>query len=243
MEALEFWRPTKFVRRRGEWRISLDPAELARTSRLSASLALDSIKSGIRDHATGHLADFGCGKVPFFGLYSGKVDEVTCIDWPNSAHESQHIDIEADLNQPLPVGSDSFDTILCSSVLEHIWNHQVMWSEISRTLKPNGKLIMTVPFVYALHEVPHDYFRWTRYALERAAEESGLVVIKLEPYGGGIDVVADLLLRTLGAVSDRLAGLAGLIAARALRGGTSKKLAPRAHEALPLGYLIVAQKK
>lgn len=242
MRVPESWKSTKFAVRGGEWRVSLDPSELARASRLSASLALEAITAGIETHASGHLADFGCGKVPFYGLYSGKVDQVTCIDWPNSAHESPHIDIEADLNQPISVASESFDTILCSSVLEHIWNHDVMWSEMSRTLKPSGKLILAVPFIYGLHEVPHDYFRWTRYALEKGAEQSGLKVIQLDPYGGGIDVVADLLVRSLGLLSDRLAGLAGRMGARVLRGGISRKLAPGAFEALPLGYLMIAQK-
>ncbi|MFZ9394854.1 MAG: methyltransferase domain-containing protein [Erythrobacter sp.] len=201
------------------------------------------MKQAIDSHAKGNLADFGCGKVPFYGLYSTRVDQVTCIDWPNSAHESQHIDIEADLNQPIAVASESFDTILCSSVLEHIWCHDVMWAEMSRTLKADGTLILTVPFIYALHEVPYDYFRWTRYALEKSADQAGLVPVKIEPYGGGIDIVADLLVRSLGLASDRLAGIAGRVGARLLRGGVSKRLAPGAYEALPLGYLMVAQKR
>ena len=242
MRAVESWKPTKFVQRGGDWRISLDPAELARISRVSASLALESIKAGVAKHARGHLADFGCGKVPFYGLYSGAVDQVTCIDWPNSAHGSNHIDVEADLNEMIEVPSGSFDTILCSSVLEHIWNHGMIWAEMQRTLRPQGKLILAVPFVYGLHEVPHDYFRWTRYALEKGATEAGLEVVELEPYGGGIDVVVDLLVRSLGAISDQAAGLAGRVAARVLRRGISKKLAPDAFEALPLGYTIICQK-
>ena len=103
-------------------------------------------------------------------------------------------------------------------------------------------MILGVPFIYGLHEVPHDYFRWTRYAFERACEENGLEVVELEPYGGGIDVVADLLVRSLGILSDRLAGIAGRIAANLLRGGRARRLAPAAFEALPLGYLLVARK-
>lgn len=242
MRAIEEWKPTKFELRQGHWRPSRDPRELARTSRVSSALALEVLAAALMRHASGHLADFGCGKVPFFGIYADQVDEVTCIDWPNSAHESSHIDIEADLNQPVNVADASFDTIFCSSVLEHIWDHRMMWQEMTRSLKPGGSMIMGVPFIYGLHEVPHDYFRWTRYAFEKACEENGLEIVELEPYGGGVDVVADLLVRSLGILSDHLAGAMGRLAARFLRGGQAKRIAPAAFEAMPLGYLLVARK-
>lgn len=242
MRAIDQWKPTKFEKRQGAWRPSRNPRELARTSRVSSSLALHVLEGALKRHAHGHLADFGCGKVPFYGIYADLVEKVTCIDWPNSAHESSHIDIEADLNCPIAVDDAAFDSIFCSSVLEHIWDHRMMWREMVRSLKPGGTIIMGVPFIYGLHEVPYDYFRWTRYAFEKACEENGLEVIELEPYGGGIDVVVDLLVRSLGILSDRLAGVAGRIAGRFLRGGRARRLAPAAFEALPLGYLLVARK-
>ena len=243
MRAIDQWRPTKFEKINGRWRCSRDPYELARTSRVSSSLALEALGSALKQHAQGHFADFGCGKVPFYGIYADLVNQVTCIDWPNSVHESSHIDIEADLNCPISVEDESFDTIFCSSVLEHIWDHRIMWREMTRSLKPGGTMILGVPFIYALHETPHDYFRWTRYAFEKACEENDLEVVELEPYGGGIDVVADLLVRSLGILSDRLAGIAGRIVSRLLRRQRAKRIAPAAFEALPLGYLLVARKR
>ncbi|MGB3469653.1 MAG: class I SAM-dependent methyltransferase [Erythrobacter sp.] len=242
MRAIDQWKPTKFEQRKGRWRYSLDPRELARSSRVSSSLALEALEGALKRHARGHLADFGCGKVPFYGIYCGQVAEVTCIDWPNSSHESSHIDIEADLNHPVDVADATFDTIFCSSVLEHIWDHRTLWREMTRSLKSGGTMIMGVPFIYGLHEVPYDYFRWTRYAFEKACEENGLEIIELEPYGGGIDVVADLLVRSLAIFGNRLAGGLGRVATFLLRGGRSKRLAPEAFEALPLGYLLVARK-
>ena len=35
-----------------------------------------------------------------------------------------------------------------------------------RVLKPGGQLILTTRFVYPLHDVPHDYFRYTKYGLQ-----------------------------------------------------------------------------
>jgi SAM-dependent methyltransferase len=242
MRNSEAWRPTKYVERGGNWRVSPDPRQLAPASRLSSSLALTATAGAIARHARGHLADFGCGKVPLYGLYRSRTEQVTCVDWPHSPHEIDHVDVAADLNQPTDLPAESFDTILSSSVLEHIWDHGTFWDEMVRTLRPGGKVILIVPFVYGLHEEPHDYFRWSHHALARACNERGLKVCQLEPYGGGLDVLADLVVRSLGAVSLRLAGAAGSLFAKILGNGLSRRLSPQGYARLPLGYLLVAEK-
>jgi len=32
-------------------------------------------------------------------------------------------------------------------------------------LKPGGKIILSTPFVFGIHDAPHDYFRYTKYGL------------------------------------------------------------------------------
>lgn len=242
MRNAEAWQPSKYVLRGGRWRTSPDPAELNPASRISSSLALAATEQAIADHARGHLADMGCGKVPFYGLYRDRVSHVTCIDWPQSPHEISHIDVAADLNTRLGIADAQFDTILSSSVLEHIWDHSTFWDEAVRTLRPGGKIILIVPFLYWLHEEPHDYFRWTRHALQRACEERELTVRELAPYGGGIDVLADLFVRSMGAINARMAGWLARPLARVLSGGVARRLSPAGFEKLPLGYVLVAQK-
>ena len=48
--------------------------------------------------------------------------------------------------------------------------------EIARVLRPGGYLILTAPHIWGLHEIPHDYFRFTPYGLRHLAEKSGLTV-------------------------------------------------------------------
>lgn len=55
--------------------------------------------------------------------------------------------------EKLPFKSESFDTIICVEVLEHLKNDQQAINELVRVLKKKGKLIITVPsknfpFVY-----------------------------------------------------------------------------------------------
>lgn len=46
---------------------------------------------------------------------------------------------------PYPFSDASFDTIICSEVLEHLWEPESALKELYRTLKPGGTLVLTVP--------------------------------------------------------------------------------------------------
>lgn len=69
----------------------------------------------------------------------------------------------------LPFPDQSFDTIICSEVLEHIENYEEVLSEITRVLKENGKLAVSVPRFWpewicwklstAYHQVPGGHIR------------------------------------------------------------------------------------
>ena len=242
MKNITKWQPTKYEQAAGQWRVSRDRKELLPASRVSAALSLEAYREALQKHARGHLADFGCGKVPFYGLYRELVDEVTCIDWPGSVHDNEHVDIFADLNLPTDLPKNSFDTIISSSVLEHIWKHDNFWDEMSRTLRPGGHIILSVPFIYWLHEEPHDYFRWTRHALAKACEEHQLSIVSLKPYGGGPDVLVDLLLRSAASFSMNLAAWLAPAAEWLVTRRRFRRLATKSAEKLPLGYLLVAQK-
>ena len=241
MKNSEKWNPSKYVLQGDRWRVSRNPEELSPVSTVSASFALNACLEMLAAHACGHLADFGCGKVPLYGYYRDLVSDVTCIDWPASLHESGHVDVFADLNEPTSIAENSFDTILSSSVLEHIWKHDVFWDEMARTLKSGGKIILNVPFLYWIHEAPHDYFRWTRYALAKACEERNLRIVHLEPYAGGPDVLADLFVRSLGMVNLTLAGWTGRLTTKLLTTRISRQIARGSIEKLPLGYILVAE--
>lgn len=53
------------------------------------------------------------------------------------------------LDSNLPFADSSFDVVTMLAVLEHIENEQAILSEIHRILVPNGKLILTVPSIWA----------------------------------------------------------------------------------------------
>src|ERR1043165_4566785 len=63
-------------------------------------------------------------------------------------------------------GERTYDVVVLSEVLEHIHSPHLAIKNIYRLLRNGGRLILTVPFIFPIHERPHDYFRYTRYGLE-----------------------------------------------------------------------------
>src|SRR5882757_784407 len=61
----------------------------------------------------------------------------------------------ADLHD-LPFKSGSFDKIICSQVLEHVDDPQTVLGELGRVLRPGGRMYLSVPFLWHLHQEPFD---------------------------------------------------------------------------------------
>lgn len=194
------------------------------------------------DTRVAHSLTLDAGRAPLYGIYSTHVDDVTCIDWPDSLHGSKYIDIFADLNKPIPVESESYDTIVCTDVLEHIWSHETLWRELHRLLKPGGHVIVGTPFMYWIHEEPHDYFRWTPYSLRTACEESSLELVEIQRCGGGPEVISDITTKLLATKSPKLATSASSILQRILKWPAIARMSESTSAKLTLANTLVARR-
>lgn len=94
-------------------------------------------------------------------------------------------DVLADLEQPLALSSERFDTVLAINILEHIYNYRQFLAESYRVLKPGGNIIIGVPFLMPVHPSPHDYWRFTDSALRGMLRDSGFRDIDIAPLGYG----------------------------------------------------------
>jgi len=246
MQNINQWTPSKFRHVGGRWRASPDAAEVGVSSRLMADIIAGVYGEKLPLHARGALLDLGCGKVPFYGAYKDLVASATCVDWENTLHKNPYLDRTCDLTQPLPFASASYDTVLLSDVLEHIPNPELLCAEIARLLAPDGKLIMNVPFYYWLHEEPHDYGRYTEFALRRFMGTAGLQVVELFPVGGAPEVVADILSKCLTRLprgGQALARAVNIIAGGFLKTRFGRKASAATARQFPFGYFMVAQKQ
>lgn len=230
------WQPSKFALRGGRWLSARNDVHVA--SRLFADRAVVNYVAAIRDYAHGALADLGCGNAPLAAAYAPYVDSMLWVDWPGSMHQKVTLDVAQDLNRPLEIASASLDTVLMSDALEHIREPGQLIAEVRRILRPGGRAIIGVPFLYWLHEEPHDHHRYTIHKLRDFAASHGFTVLREQVNGGGLDVVRDLLTKMVFSYKFRLPAhivhhLTGLLFA---------PLAPisrRAHDAMPMGYTVV----
>jgi SAM-dependent methyltransferase len=238
MQHVEDWRPTKVLPAGpNAWRVN--PSYVGPSSWFFCDRVIGAYVEAMRGHARGRLVDAGCGDVPYYGVYRDLVDAVTCIDWPGSSHGRSHIDQFVDLNGRLPFDDGDFDTVLLTDVLEHIAQPRALLGEVARVLAPGGKAIVTVPFLYWVHEAPHDYFRYTEHGLRALCDEAALQVVELSPYGGYPDVLLDLVSK--GLVRGPRMGRAyhGLFR-RVAAAKAYRRLAKRTAGTFPLGYVLVA---
>jgi SAM-dependent methyltransferase len=195
------------------------------------------------------VLDAGAGNAPYRTLFA-HCDYVTA-DWPNSPHaDAANVDIVADLRD-IPRPDAYFDAVVLTEVLEHVAEPTDVLAELSRILRPGGRIFVTVPFVIYLHESPYDYARYTCFALERLLGQASFTEARTTPLGGAFSVLAmclhhigriaphgNLASRVRGEIVSRLAHRLAVVVSRA---------APRldrldGSSGLPLGWLIVGTK-
>lgn len=131
----------------------------------------------------GTIYDLGAGESPYKDFFLQYAEHYIAVDWAGSLHKTS-ADIAADLNKPLPIESGVADTVVSLSVLEHLCEPQIMLNEAYRILKPDGAMILQVPWQWWIHEAPYDYFRYTPYGLRYLFEKAGFVNIQIEPQAG-----------------------------------------------------------
>lgn len=111
----------------------------------------------------------------------GTATQYTGVDIPDNNYGTP--DLEWD-GVRLPVDTDSVGSVILTEVLEHCPNPSGVLAEASRVLKPGGILFLTVPFIWPIHCVPFDEFRYTPFSLQRLLEQSGFDEIHISATGG-----------------------------------------------------------
>src|SRR5690606_22527663 len=93
----------------------------------------------------------------------------------------------------LPVPDGAYDAVLCTQVLEHVPNPAEVLAELYRVLRPGGRVYLTVPLTWELHELPFDFFRYTAPGLERLFTDAGFVAPEIRPRNDCFATIAQLM--------------------------------------------------
>lgn len=119
----------------------------------------------------GDVLNAGCGEGLYAPLLVG--DEIT--SWTHvdlevpillAVRHLGHQAVGASLTE-LPFADESFDTILCTEVLEHIDDDERAAKELARVLRPGGAMVMSVPMPPAPADPAHVREGYSLAALRR----------------------------------------------------------------------------
>lgn len=94
-------------------------------------------------------------------------------------------------NIPLP--DKCVDFVLLIEVLEHLENPLIVLNEINRILKDNGKLFMSIPFLFPVHADPCDYQRYTEQGLINISNQTGYNIETTIHMGGVLESILDVV--------------------------------------------------
>ncbi len=108
----------------------------------------------------GLVLELGAG-IHDYSVFATSCDEYIRSDFYGD-NATNRIAIDAtNINFP----DNKFDSIVCMSALEHIEDFEKVLSEINRILKPGGKLLLNVPWLFPFHGAPNDFYRFSSSAL------------------------------------------------------------------------------
>ena len=93
----------------------------------------------------------------------------------------------------LPVVDDAFDAIFLFEVLEHVGAPERAIREIRRALQPRGKLFVSVPFIYPIHDAPYDFQRFTIHGIRHLLQTLDFEVVQIVQHGNSLLVPMQLL--------------------------------------------------
>lgn len=153
------------------------------------------IKSAIAANKFGRddkWLDVGCGLRPYE------------LSFPQGVYIGVDIEVsgrKSDMKAPdyyydgsiLPFPEGYFEGVICTQVLEHVPEPGLLLKEMYRVLKPGGRLIMSLPFVWQEHEPPYDFFRYTCFGATSLLKQAGFEVAELIKDTGTIETLAVLI--------------------------------------------------
>ncbi len=137
-----------------------------------------------KQYLTGRCLNAGAGNRDLAAVIDA---EVVNQDIPGGLH-NEEIDVYSPLHEsPLhevPFRDETFDSVFCNAVLEHVVNPGEVLDEFRRVLKREGTLYLCVPFLQPFHADPTDFQRYTEDGLRHLVESHGFTVRRIEPVHG-----------------------------------------------------------
>ncbi len=144
--------------------------------------------------AGGRALDVGCGRQPFRQTLEAAGYSYFSLDAQQNVENT--VDVVGAIDVPMAteiIDHGPFDFILCTEVLEHVANWDMAFQNLADLLSKGGRLLITCPHFYQLHEEPYDFWRPTLHSLQYFAWRQGLQTLQLKAAGDAWDVLGTVL--------------------------------------------------
>lgn len=133
----------------------------------------------------GVMVDVGCGVKPYSSVFAANVTQHIGVDLAESVHGVAMVDVIGTAYDTT-LADSICDVVLCTEVLEHLERPADAIREMNRILRPGGTVILTVPFIWPVHEAPRDFYRYSEFGLRYLFEDGGFEIVELRPLTGYI---------------------------------------------------------
>lgn len=168
LRTSERWQPPAFRPPRTRWDRLLAAAR--RLLDLQAASVWRDLKAELA-RAEGDMLDVGAGAQPYRPLLPpGSRYRAIDAAAAREAFGYDLPDVEYFEGDRWPVEDASVDVVLATETLEHVPDPAAFLAEARRVLRPEGRIVLTVPFAARWHYVPHDYWRYTPSSLRNLLE-------------------------------------------------------------------------
>lgn len=182
----EKFRPPVFKPNDG-WRNKLENC-LRRFLDLQAGSVWSDLKCELQA-VSGNILDIGCGAQVYRNLVPKDVGYLGIDTEDAKLHFGYEVpDTIYFSGDSWPVAEQSFQWVLCTEVLEHIPDSAAFLQKIAKVLRPDGSLLLTVPFAARWHYIPYDYWRFTPSGLDRLLTQAGFTDIRIHARGNPLTV-------------------------------------------------------
>jgi SAM-dependent methyltransferase len=145
------------------------------------------LKIVLPKYCKGKTVDVGAGRAQYRNLIKKYSDSYVTVDNLSSSYEFSDKDIKPDIISSvleMPFEENSFDTVVCTEVLEHVEDPFALMNEISRILKKGGYCIVSSGWIAAYHREPKDYWRFSPDTYQLLCDKAKLELVELHKQGG-----------------------------------------------------------
>lgn len=144
--------------------------------------------------------DIGCGNKPYINLFTN-VSIYKGIDFENhslrkdlgKSKPDRYFAINYLQTLELPYKDEIFDIAVSFQVLEHHNNPHKFLDEIFRITKKGGFIMLTFPLINELHEIPSDYFRFTKYGFLELIKVHDYDLLEVKTMGSVFSTISRIL--------------------------------------------------